>query len=148
MTRAGVKNATYEVFQSAAEARFYCLACGLAPASAHSRSAKKLVVKADGLAAGKGAYVCRSLDEADAAITLMLGERVFGSAADSIIVEDFLYGPEFSLNGFADSSTETWQWLPMAQDHKTIFDADLGPRHRWHGRLCAGGREAAHFRSC
>jgi phosphoribosylamine--glycine ligase len=84
-----------------------------------------LVVKADGLAAGKGVVVCRSLDEADRALALCLEERAFGASGQTVVVEEFLEGEEASFFAIADGAAV----LPFgaAQDHKTVFDDDRGP---------------------
>jgi phosphoribosylamine---glycine ligase len=84
-----------------------------------------LVVKADGLAAGKGVVVARSRDEARRAIELIMVERQFGAAGDAIILEEFLEGTEASFIVFTDGKTI----LPAvaAQDHKAVYDNDQGP---------------------
>ena len=84
-----------------------------------------VVVKADGLAAGKGVYVCQTVDEALAAIDQTMRARVFGEAGARIVVEEFLPGEELSFMALTDGTTV----LPLAtsQDHKRIFDGDQGP---------------------
>lgn len=84
-----------------------------------------IVIKAKGLAAGKGVAVCSSLDEAKKAIHLAMREKVFGEAGDEILVEECLVGEEASILAFTDGKTI----VPMvsAQDHKPIFDNDKGP---------------------
>ena len=84
-----------------------------------------LVVKASGLAAGKGVVVCRTLDEADAAIASMLGEHAFGAAGDEVLVEEFMEGEELSLFALTDGTAA----IPMlpAQDHKRLGEGDAGP---------------------
>ena len=84
-----------------------------------------LVVKADGLAAGKGVVIAATLAEADAAIDDMLVGRVFGAASEAIVLEEFLDGDEASF--FALSDGETILPLAAAQDHKRAFDGDRGP---------------------
>ncbi|HID49573.1 MAG TPA: phosphoribosylamine--glycine ligase [Chromatiales bacterium] len=83
------------------------------------------VVKASGLAAGKGVIVCDDLAQADRAAYEMLRERPFGAAGDTIIIEERLIGPELSLLAFADGRTLA-PMLP-ARDHKRFFDGDQGP---------------------
>jgi phosphoribosylamine--glycine ligase len=83
------------------------------------------VVKADGLAAGKGAIVCASLEEADRALALCLEERAFGEAGQAVVVEEFMAGEEVSFFVLSDG-TEVLP-LAIAQDHKTVFDGDRGP---------------------
>lgn len=84
-----------------------------------------LVIKADGLAAGKGVVICHEKKDALEAINRIMGEKIFGQAGAKIVVEDFLVGEEASYLAFVDGKTI----LPMAssQDHKAIFDDDLGP---------------------
>ena len=84
-----------------------------------------MVLKADGLAAGKGVVIAENQEEAEKAIEEMMGDRVFGSAGDKVVVEEFLTGVEASMLCFVDEHTI----LPMesAQDYKRIFDGDKGP---------------------
>jgi phosphoribosylamine--glycine ligase len=84
-----------------------------------------VVIKASGLAAGKGVVIARSKEEAERAIYMMLQDRVFGDAGDEILVEEFMQGEELSLFVLTDGATA----LPMlaAQDHKRLLDGDLGP---------------------
>jgi phosphoribosylamine--glycine ligase len=84
-----------------------------------------LVVKASGLAAGKGVIICNSAEEAEQVARKMLFEGLFGAAGDSVVVEEFLEGEEASFIAIVDGT----HILPMAssQDHKRIFDHDQGP---------------------
>jgi phosphoribosylamine--glycine ligase len=84
-----------------------------------------IVVKADGLAAGKGVMVCRTEAEAMAAVKLMLTDRGFGDAGNTVLIEECLAGEEASFIAFTDGVHV--QPLPTSQDHKTIFDDDRGP---------------------
>ncbi len=84
-----------------------------------------IVVKADGLAAGKGALVCRTLPDAVAAVRLIMEQRAFGEAGDRVVVEECLEGEEASFLAFTDG--ETVLPLASAQDHKPIYDHDEGP---------------------
>lgn len=83
-----------------------------------------VVVKADGLAQGKGVIVASSQTEAKAAVTAMLGNRQFGEASDRVVIEDFVEGQELTVMAFADGRTV----VPMvaAQDHKRIGEGDTG----------------------
>ncbi|WP_022667416.1 phosphoribosylamine--glycine ligase [Desulfospira joergensenii] len=83
------------------------------------------VVKADGLAAGKGVVVCSTLEQADLAIDTMLEDKVFGEAGLTVVVEECLQGEEASFIVFTDGKTVLP--LPESQDHKRIFDDDKGP---------------------
>ena len=114
MARHGIPTARFRVFDAPVPARAFCRELG-AP----------LVVKADGLAAGKGALVCRSLEEADRAVALCLEERAFGEAGLRVVVEEFLVGEEASFFALSDGAAV----LPLqaAQDHKTVSDDDQGP---------------------
>lgn len=84
-----------------------------------------MVLKADGLAAGKGVVLAENAEEAKNAIEEMMGSKVFGSAADKVVVEECLVGVEASCLCFVDENTI----VPMesAQDYKRIFDGDKGP---------------------
>jgi len=84
-----------------------------------------VVIKADGLAAGKGVTVAISLVEAKRAINAALKDKVFGEAGAKIVIEEFLSGEEASILAFCDGKN----FIPMtsAQDHKTIYDEDKGP---------------------
>jgi len=84
-----------------------------------------IVVKADGLAAGKGVTVARSIEEAESAVDAALLARHFGDAGSSIVIEEFLDGEEASVLALVDG--EHFVTLPSAQDHKAAFDGDQGP---------------------
>jgi phosphoribosylamine--glycine ligase len=83
------------------------------------------VVKADGLAAGKGVMICRSIVEAKASVDLIMRKKGFGSAGDRVVIEEFLEGEEASFLAITDGATI----LPLApaQDHKAILEGDMGP---------------------
>ncbi|MCD1261311.1 phosphoribosylamine--glycine ligase [Paenibacillus athensensis] len=96
------------------------------PALAYLRSqSAPIVIKADGLAAGKGVTVARTMEEAEAALRDIMLDQVFGSAGAKVVIEEFLTGQEMSLLAFVDGSTVR----PMvpSQDHKPVFDNDEGP---------------------
>jgi phosphoribosylamine--glycine ligase len=84
-----------------------------------------IVVKADGLAAGKGVLICQTVGEAEEAIDRIMRWRLFGDAGGSIVIEEFLAGEELSFMAVSDGETV----LPLAssQDHKRAFDGDTGP---------------------
>jgi phosphoribosylamine---glycine ligase len=109
----GIPTAAYARFTAAAPAKDYVRAQG-AP----------IVVKADGLAAGKGVVVAQSVAEAEAAIDMMFGGGL-GSAGTEVVVEEFLQGEEASFFALCDG--ETAIPLDSAQDHKRVFDGDEGP---------------------
>jgi phosphoribosylamine--glycine ligase len=114
MARHGIPTARFRTFRDAAAARRYCREVG-AP----------VVVKADGLTAGKGVTVCRTLEEAEGAVHRCFEERAFGDAGQTVVVEECLEGEEASFFALADGQAV----LPLvaAQDHKTVFDDDCGP---------------------
>lgn len=114
MQAAGVPTAAAGVFTSRAEADAFVAAHG-AP----------LVIKADGLAAGKGVIVAMTDEEVKAALDLMFENSTFGDAASTVLIEEFLKGEEVSLLCFCDGKTAIP--LPSAQDHKAVFDGDKGP---------------------
>ncbi len=83
------------------------------------------VVKADGLAAGKGVIICRTKEEASRAIVLIMKEKAFGAAGKRVVIEEFLKGEEASFLAVTDGKTVVP--LAPAQDHKAIYDGDKGP---------------------
>ncbi len=114
LERYGIPSAGFRVFED------------FDAASAHVEDrAGNMVVKADGLAAGKGVFVCRSRGEAHEALDVIMKQRAFGDAGNTVVIEDCLEGEEASFIAFTDGRTV----LPLAgsQDHKPIFDDDLGP---------------------
>lgn len=109
-----IPSAPFKVFSEAKKAKRYIDRCG-AP----------IVVKADGLAAGKGVIVARTVEEAKQAVDLIMAEKAFGSAGDKIIVEACLGGEEASFIAFTDGKTVLP--LPTSQDHKAVYENDQGP---------------------
>jgi phosphoribosylamine--glycine ligase len=83
------------------------------------------VIKADGLAAGKGVIIARNPSEASMAIYSIMDRRIFGAAGDAILIEEFLDGEEVSVHGLTDGKTV--RLMPSAQDHKRVFEKDEGP---------------------
>jgi phosphoribosylamine--glycine ligase len=113
MKRHGVPTARFDTFSDPEEARRFARALG------------PCVVKTDGLAAGKGAIVCMSYGEADAAIAECMERSAFGAAGHTVVVEEFMRGDEVSY--FVLVGGTAVMPLIAAQDHKTIFDNDRGP---------------------
>jgi len=109
-----IPTADFKVFDDPAAAKEYI-----------KNKSYPLVIKADGLASGKGVIVCESLGEAYDAIDLIMVDKKFGSAGDRLIVEDFIQGEEISVLIFTDGNTIVP--LVSSQDHKRIFDGDKGP---------------------
>ncbi len=109
-----IPTARFKVFKERKKAKKYIDKCG-AP----------LVVKADGLAAGKGVIVASSVKEAKEAVDLIMRDKAFGEAGNRLIVEECLTGEEASFIAFTDGKTVLP--LPTSQDHKAAFDGDTGP---------------------
>ncbi|MCM2536137.1 phosphoribosylamine--glycine ligase [Neobacillus pocheonensis] len=114
MEKYQIPTAEYAVFTSFEDARIYIEEKG-AP----------IVIKADGLAAGKGVTVALTTEEALEALEDMLVGAKFGEASSRVVIEEFLSGEEFSLMAFVNG--EIVVPLEIAQDHKRVFDGDLGP---------------------
>jgi phosphoribosylamine--glycine ligase len=90
-----------------------------------ARHGEPVVVKASGLAAGKGAVVCETRREAAATVRAMLGEGTFGDAGRTVVIESFLRGEEVSVLAITDGSRV--ELLPVSQDHKRLLEGDAGP---------------------
>ena len=114
MQAAGVPTGKAEMFADAAAAKAALPGYGL-----------PVVIKADGLAAGKGVIVAETAEQAEAAIDDMLVANKFGSAGAEVLIEEFLHGEECSILALVDG--ENAVLLPSSQDHKRIFDGDKGP---------------------
>ena len=109
-----IPTASFKVFKDKKKAKKYIESCG-AP----------IVVKADGLAAGKGVVVAKTIKEAKEAVDLIMADKAFGSAGNKIVVESCLTGEEASFIAFTDGKTVLP--LPTSQDHKAVYDNDEGP---------------------
>ena len=92
------------------------------------------VVKADGLAAGKGVLLCQTTAEAEEAVTSILGDRAFGEAGGELVIEDFLKGDEASILAICDG--RDFVTLMAAQDHKAAYEGDTGPNTGGMGAYC------------
>ena len=114
MKKYNIPTAAYGVFHKVDEAKEFI-----------SQTGAPIVVKADGLAAGKGVVVAMTIEEANAAVEDMLSGNRFGEAGSTVVIEEFMEGEEASLLAFVDGKTV----VPMiaSQDHKRIFDGDKGP---------------------
>ncbi len=114
MKKYGIPTAKYEVFSKAEDAIRYIEAENTYPA----------VIKADGLALGKGVVIAQNLEEAKAAVHSIMEDKIFGASGNEIVVEEFLTGPEVSVLAFTDSKTV----VPMvsSMDHKRALDGDRG----------------------
>ena len=115
MKKYGIPTAGYEVFTSPSEALDYIRSQGKYPA----------VIKADGLAVGKGVTLAQNEQEAAEALHSLMEERKFGSSGDRVVVEEFLTGPEVTVLAFTDGHV----MCPMvsSMDHKRAYDNDMGP---------------------
>ena len=113
MKKYGIPTARYESFNSLDQVKLF------------TKEDEPVVVKASGLASGKGVVLCRNGKEARSAIQSIMQGKVFGNAGDQVVIEEFLTGQEVSLLAFTDGKTI----LPLesAQDHKAAFDDDKGP---------------------
>jgi len=114
MKKYGLPTAEYKIFTSAEIAEKYI----------KSKNCP-LVVKADGLAAGKGVLLCKSTEEALTAVDTIMRKRYFGEAGNQIVVEEFLEGQEISVLAFSDG--QAILLMDSVQDHKAAFDEDMGP---------------------
>jgi len=115
MKKYGIPTAAYEIFTDPAEAMEYI----------RKQNSFPTVIKADGLALGKGVVIAANLAEAEAAVKSMMTDKCFGASGDTIVVEEFLQGPEVSVLAFTDGKTV----CPMvsSMDHKPAYDGNKGP---------------------
>jgi len=114
MKRFGLATADFKVFGEAAEAKKYLKKIGV-----------PIVIKADGLASGKGVIIPKTIAEGEKAIDDIMTKKIFGDSGNRVILEDCLEGEEASILVFTDGKTIVP--LESSQDHKRIFDDDLGP---------------------
>ncbi len=114
MRKYRIPTADYNIFSRPQDARLFAQKCPL-----------PVVIKADGLAAGKGAIVARTRSEALAAVERIMERKEFGEAGQRVVIEEFLHGEEVSMLCFTDGMNLCM--LPPAQDHKAVGDDDQGP---------------------
>lgn len=126
---ANIPTATYQTFRSGEEASRY-----IKERYSEPHDPVHVVVKADGLAAGKGVIVCSTRSEALEAIDRIASRKEFGAAGNELIIEEKLIGMEASVLAITDG--ETIVTLPAAQDHKPAFDGDQGPNTGGMGAYC------------
>lgn len=114
MKKYGIPTASYEVFDSAQDALSYL-----------STAVYPIVIKADGLALGKGVFVTANREEAETAVQTIMKDKKFGASGNQIVIESYLEGPEVSVLSFTDGGTI----VPMisSMDHKRAYDRDRGP---------------------
>ena len=114
MKKYGLLTAEYEIFTSHEKARKY-----------FDEETGPMVVKASGLAAGKGVILCQNAQEGRDAVDTIMKDKSFGEAGDEVVIEEFLEGPEVSVLAFSDGNTVLL--MDSAQDHKAALDGDKGP---------------------
>ncbi len=114
MEKYGIPTASYQSFSNYDAAKAYL-----------QKISYPVVIKASGLAAGKGAVICEDLRFAENTLKEMMVDKIFGRSGDTVVIEDFLVGEEVSI--FAITDGKNYKILAPAQDHKAIFDGDKGP---------------------
>lgn len=114
MKKYSIPTAAYEVFESAEDALEYL----------HTKAKFPVVLKADGLALGKGVLICNTLEEAEDGVCTIMTDKKFGTAGNRMVIEEFMTGREVSVLSFTDG--RTIQIMSSAQDHKRAKDGDQG----------------------
>jgi phosphoribosylamine--glycine ligase len=114
MAKQNIPTAKFQTFNNYEEALKYIREKGV-----------PIVIKASGLALGKGVTVCQTLEEAEKALRESMVEKVFGESGNTVVIEECLVGPEFSVHAFCDG--KSYQLFPSSQDHKPVFDGGKGP---------------------
>ena len=115
MKKYGIPSAAYEVFNDPKAALEYI----------KTRDSYPAVIKADGLALGKGVVIAENFDEAKAAIHSIMEDKIFGNSGNNIVIEEFLTGPEVSVLAFTDGKCV--KPMVSSMDHKRVFNGNLGP---------------------
>ncbi len=114
MKKQGIPTATFESFGDYESALKYL-----------EKTGAPIVIKASGLALGKGVAVCKTLDEAKKFLEDVMVKKIFGDSGNQVVIEEFLEGQEFSIHAFSDG--KTFKLLPPSQDHKPVNNNGLGP---------------------
>ena len=114
MKKYGIPTAAYENFDDPQKALDYL----------HTQAKFPIVLKADGLALGKGVLICNTLEEAEAGVKEIMEDKKFGSAGNTMVIEEFMTGREVSVLSFVDG--KTIRTMTSAQDHKRAMDGDKG----------------------
>ncbi|MEK9196028.1 MAG: phosphoribosylamine--glycine ligase, partial [Patescibacteria group bacterium] len=114
MKKNNIPTANYTNFSDVEEAKEYLRTCSY-----------PTVVKASGLAAGKGVIICENQEQAENALNEIMSDKIFGSSGDTVVIEDFLQGQEVSIHALSDGNTAVI--FPTSQDHKQVYDGDQGP---------------------
>ena len=123
MKKYKIPTAAYDVFDNVNAAMAYAVKCNF-----------PIVVKADGLAQGKGALICHNLEVAERTLNQILVKKMFGESGNKVVVEEYLEGPECSVLVFCDG--ENIVPMPSSKDHKAAFDGDMGPNTGGMGAIC------------
>lgn len=118
----GIPTAKFQKFTDPAKALAYINKTGL-----------PIVIKASGLALGKGVVIAKTLDEAEKSIDEMMVKKIFGDSGSEVIIEEFLEGKEVSIHAFCDGKTVSL--FPVGRDHKAIFEGNKGPNTGGMGTL-------------
>lgn len=114
MKKNNIPTANYTNFSDVNDAREYLKTCSY-----------PTVVKASGLAAGKGVIICENQEQAENALNEIMSDKIFGSSGDTVVIEDFLQGQEVSIHALSDGNKAVI--FPTSQDHKQVYDGDQGP---------------------
>jgi phosphoribosylamine--glycine ligase len=114
MKRHNILTAKHEVFNDFEKAKVYI-----------EKHSLPIVVKASGLALGKGVIIAQTKEEAMEALQEILVDKIFGSSGNEVVIEEYLEGTEISIHALSDG--KSWKMLPASQDHKRIYDGDAGP---------------------
>ena len=114
MRRHNLPTARFEIFDDFEKAQEYV-----------AKQSLPIVIKASGLALGKGVIICQTLEEANKALENMLVKKTFGDSGNEVVIEEFLIGPEISIHAFTDG--KNYSVFPPSQDHKKIGENDTGP---------------------
>jgi len=115
MKKYGIPTADFEIFESPSDAVSYI----------ESRNKFPVVIKADGLALGKGAIIAHNMNEAKDAVRTIMEDKIFGTAGNRLVVEEFMTGREATVLAFTDGTTIST--MVSSQDHKQVFDGNKGP---------------------
>ncbi len=123
MQRHGLPTAKFSTFTAFEKAKKYV-----------STQSLPIVIKADGLALGKGVVICQTLSEANASLENIMVKKMFGDSGNTVVVEEFLTGPEISIHAFSDG--KSYKIFPPSQDHKKIGEGNTGPNTGGVGTIC------------
>jgi phosphoribosylamine--glycine ligase len=126
MKKYGIPTAGFEIFNSKSKALAYV-----------EEKGTPIVVKVSGLAAGKGAIICETLDDAKRALEEIFDKKSFGAAGNEVVIEEMMSGPEASV--FVLTDGKGYKILPVAQDHKRLGDGDTGPNTGGMGAYAPAG---------